>query len=472
MTAIATARQLSLLAVISLPISAQSNEPSASNLAITHVTVIDGTGSPPQKNMTVVVAGDRITAIGKTGRIRTPPTTPVINARGKFLMPGLIDSHVHLAWDLDRFFRLPTADQLDLLHLPNGVTSIREASSRGLERQSIATREASNRPGVYAPRIFVSGRVDAENIARYKAAGAADLTRRLAAMGVDGIKIRDGLTISDIQATVSEARNAGLTVWGHTYSRGDYTREAALAGVAGVTHVDGFPQLGSRQRPDPPPSDSSDWEAARLYSITDWLHTDEAATQSLIELMVDRRMWLEPTLGVYDFVSNYELLAANPGYEYSVLPHELAREGHPTLTGHDLERYRAAVGRMHDFVRRFHEAGGMVIAGSDGLPFSGFAVHDEMRLLVHAGLPPMAAIQAATRNAAIALGWADELGTIEVGKNADLVLLDADPLADIRNTRAIRAVVTRGRLLSKPNLDRMLASARATIRNRLGGDLP
>lgn len=452
---------LLLLVSLSHPVGAQATpETRQQPIAITQVTLIDGTGAATRENMTVVITGDRISAIGKSGRVRIPRRAMVINGRGKYLIPGLIDTHVHLAWDLDRHFSISTADQLRLLYLTNGLTSIREASSRGLEQQTLAAREAAKRPDVFTPRIYASGRVDVQNIARYKATGAGDLTRRLIALGVDGIKIRYGLTLPDIRATVEEARGAGLPVWGHTYHWDDFTRDAVLAGVSGVTHVQGLSPLGPRGRPDPPPVDTSDLSAKELYSVTRWLHADEAATDSLIALMIGHGVWLEPTLVTMDFVASAEV-PGHPGSRYSVLPHEQTREGFFMRTGEDLGRYRAAFDRMKEFVQRFYLRGGVVLAGADGIPFVGFGIHDELRLLVEAGLPPMAALQAATLNAARALGWEKTLGTVQPGKQADLVLLDANPLADIRNTQAIRAVVTRGRLLSRGSLDSMLATAAA-----------
>jgi imidazolonepropionase-like amidohydrolase len=127
--------------------------------------------------------------------------------------------------------------------------------------------------------------------------------------------------------------------------------------------------------------------------------------------------------------------------------------------GRDLQLLRATLERQMAFVKRFHEAGGLVVAGTDNHPAPGFGIHDEMRLLVEAGLPPLAALQAATLNAARVLGWLDRLGTIAPGKLADLALLDANPLEDIRNTRAIHAVILNGRVMERAELDALLTPA-------------
>jgi len=120
---------------------------------------------------------------------------------------------------------------------------------------------------------------------------------------------------------------------------------------------------------------------------------------------------------------------------------------------------------MQDFVRRFQSAGGMILAGTDMSPWPGAGMHEELRLLVESGLSPLAALQAATWNPARALGWSARTGTIAVGLDADLVLLDANPLDDITNTARIRAVVRAGRLLNRTTLDSLLA-ARDTTRGR------
>jgi imidazolonepropionase-like amidohydrolase len=241
--------------------------------------------------------------------------------------------------------------------------------------------------------------------------------------------------------------------------RRNYTREAVLAGIAGVMHVDGVVLLAPSGRPDPPPSDSADWAALWVYFMTDWLHADSAAMNSLIALMVEHGSWLEPTLVTQAWIADPERWREAPGSRYRVGSYDQARAGWPTPEGEALGRARAAYERMEEFVRRFHEAGGLVVAGTDGMPVPGFGLHDELQLLVEAGLSPHAALQGATINAARALRWHERLGTVAAGKLADLVLLDANPLVDIASTRRIRGVVLGGRYLDRQALDALLADA-------------
>jgi imidazolonepropionase-like amidohydrolase len=126
--------------------------------------------------------------------------------------------------------------------------------------------------------------------------------------------------------------------------------------------------------------------------------------------------------------------------------------GTPGFDGEHWQEYRAGFVRMKEFVRRFHEAGGLITAGTDSLPFPAFSLHEELELLVEAGLSPMAALQAATRDAARVLRRDGHIGTVEEGKLADLVLLGANPLDDIRHIRRIKAVVVRGQLLQREDL--------------------
>jgi imidazolonepropionase-like amidohydrolase len=441
------------------PVSHAQQPVHARPIGITHGTVIDVQGGRRLRDHTVIIEGGRISTVGPSAQVRVPDGYGVIDARGKFIIPGLIDTHVHLMWDRDSALTPDSTIRWLELFVPFGVTTIREASARDLDRPNMAWRTVRDTGGLPVPRIYVSGRVDRRHVAVSGAADASDLTRRLIARGVDGIKIRDDLTLDEIRGIVGAARAERKPVFGHTYLRdSDYTREAVLAGIDGVMHVNGLRPLGRNSRPDPPPADTTDWEAAWLYRNGEWLSEDTALTDSLIRLMVRRRVWLEPTLVNEEFILlGPDELRRHPGARFMRHPVEWWREGYPLPRGAALEQARASVDGMKRFVRRFHDAGGMVIAGTDGHPFYGAGIHDELRLLVEAGLTPAAALRAATYDAARALRWEKEIGSVSPGRHADLLILDASPLDDIRNTTRINAIVLGGRFIQASERERLLA---------------
>jgi hypothetical protein len=222
-------------------------------------------------------------------------------------------------------------------------------------------------------------------------------------------------------------------------------------------HVEGIGP-GPVSRP-PRALRATGWQREWLALYLQWLNASSAEESRLREALVAGGVWLEPTLTADAFVVHDEwyrdrpenrLLAQLWGQSYKE-----SREGFPAFTGSDLQLARQGFLRMQRFVRRFQEAGGLVIAGSDGLPWPAAGVHEELRLLVAAGLGPLAALQAATRNAARALGWERRTGTIEIGRDADLVLLDASPLIEVTNTMRIHAVVRAGRVLDRAAIDRL-----------------
>jgi imidazolonepropionase-like amidohydrolase len=417
--------------------------------AIEHVNVVDVVNGKIISNQTVLIRGNIIEKIGK--RIFIPAGAIRIKAHDKYLIPGLIDTHVHLAWDLDSLMTIKTWEQLKYLYLPNGITTIREASTRGLEKQTLA---ASKDTTLIIPGISVAGRVDAQ---RLKKAGltAAALSEQLIKSGVHSIKIRYGLTMDDIRAVTKVAKMYGIPVWGHTYYNGDYTLQAIEAGVEGVTHVQGIAQLGNNKRTDAPPADSADWNAVAVYGATKWLFIDTIATNKLINKMVVKGVWLEPTLITEDFVVNDKLLSEVPHIKNSKA-YKQVREAFAAPKEKYLDNYKASIEKMKHFVKKFHDAGGIVIAGSDGTPFPGFGIHEELRLLVEAGLSPAEALKAATINAAKVLRLQDDLGTVEKGKKADLVLLLGNPLKNVANTKKISGVMIRGKFLAEKDLKEMM----------------
>jgi erythromycin esterase len=434
----------------------------AATLAITGVHVVDVESGTLHRDQTVLIGGDRIMAVGPADSIDIPPQVRVVDGRGKYLIPGLIDTHTHLSWDMDNLPGWRRITHGLARQLAHGVTAVREASTRGLERRQLEVRAAPGEFDFLLPRIYVSGRIDPAAVARYGAADSRDLTRQLVALGVDGLKIRNDLTLHEVQGVIAEARAAGVPVYGHAYA---YPLGAVEAGIDGVMHVDGLLVLPAGGHPLPPPRDTTDWAAAWLHTMSGWLHRDVAAGDDLLRAMVARGTWLEPTLAVFAWIAEPEYYRDHPA-RYRGVSYEQLREGFPTPTGAAAAEARAAVAEMGKFVARFHELGGVIIAGTDSYVLDGMDLHEELRLLVRSGLTPAVALQAATINAARALSWDDRLGAIRAGYLADLVLLEANPLDDILNTRRIRAVVHGGRYLDRAALDGLPAertAPRATL---------
>jgi imidazolonepropionase-like amidohydrolase len=442
-----------------LPLSGQL--PPQQALFVSDVTVVDVDAGTLVPKQTVVVRDGRIVSVDRSRDISVPDVRR-IDGRNKFLVPGLIDTHVHLALGADRD-RLPALGPL----LAHGVTGVRDAGAGGQDEWLVALRDRVARGEVLSPRIYVSGMVSGRSIRSSKSADAGALASRLLALGVDGLKIRDGLTDDDIRAVVDVATRAKRPVYGHTYDAASrerneiYTLTAVERGVTGTMHIMGMPQLGTRVRPEPPPGPrfGENWQRWWVYYATFWLHADPDAERALIERMVARGVWLEPTLITEHWITANEVY--RDSWQQRQLPGSFAQTqaGFPLVEGADLQRYRDAFGRMKDFVRRFHAAGGVVLAGTDCLPACGHGLWDELALLVEAGLTPASALRAATVDAARALGWGERSGRIATGNIADLVLLDANPLTDIRNVGRVHAVILNGRYLDRAALDGLLTNS-------------
>jgi imidazolonepropionase-like amidohydrolase len=446
------------LARVSTTIQPAAPEP----LTITGITVIDVAAGRERADQSVVIAGNRIASIGDRRTISPPPGARVIDGRGRFVMPGLIDTHVHLGNAADR-------DQLRAVGplLAHGVTGVRDAGASGQDAWLVALRDRVARGELVAPRLYVSGMIGGRTVARSGLESAGAFARHLVDLGVDGLKIRDGLTNGDIRAVVEVGAAAKRPVYGHTYDaatreRDDiYTLEAIRMGLSGTMHIMGMPQVRADRRPAPPRGPRfGDWQAWWIYQASLWRDADPAAERELVDAMVARRAWLEPTLITEDWIVNADQYRKAWNDRRIPGSFERMREGFPTVQGPDLQRYSESFTRMKAFVRRFHEAGGIVTAGTDCVPLCGYGIHDELRLLVEAGLTPAAALRAATTDAARVLGWADRVGSIRETMLADLVVLTANPLHDIRNVTRVDAVVREGRYLDRTTLDGLLSKAR------------
>jgi len=431
-------------------------------VAITHVNVIDATGSPPQADMTVIVREQRIVALGKSAATPPPADATLVDGRGKFLIPGLWDMHVHEVfgdW-------LPRNEQVVLpLFVANGVTGVRDMGGDLDVLKEWRARIAAGE--LLGPRLYIAGPMLDGPVPRFPSsapvANAADgrkVVDDLKARGVDFIKIQSLIPRDGYFAAAEEAKKVGLTFVGHVP---DAVRasEASNAGQKSIEHFTGIFEACStiedqlvNGRPRGPGPNVSTYDATRAKAV--------------IALMAKNRTWQVPTLvwehgqwlvdvidKTHDPLTKYAP-AAWKDHTWPMFVHDIMQsmDTDPLAVRQrffqmelemTLAMFRAGVPFM---------AGTDTAAGVHVLP--GFSLHEELALFVKAGLTPMQALQTATRNPAEFMGRLDDMGTVAQGKLADLVLLDANPLDDIANTRKIHAVVLAGRYFDRANLDRML----------------
>lgn len=421
--------------------------------AIRNVTVFTGTDASVITHATIVIRGRLIEAVGPSDTVQIPLGALVVDGRGRFVMPGLIDTHVHIASSIGT----PDMERLLSYELANGITGLRDASGMGHERELCTLRDQIEAGGILAPRLYVSGSATPQNLERYHARDWPDLLGQLRALRVDGYKLRN-LTRAQADTVIRLVHALGFPVYGHTYGPGfnldNFSLDALDAGAVGIMHISGAG-----------PADSLKWrqidavggERTWLGLYLHWLDASEAELDRFAQALLTHHAWLEPTLTAESFILYEKRYRNPPEIPFPWTSSAEIRSGFPNFTGGDLELARKGFKCMQAFVQRFQAAGGMLLAGTDMLPWPGSGLHEELRLLVESGLSPKEALQAATRNPARAFGWDGHTGTIAVGLDADLVFLDADPLQHISNTTRIWAVVRAGHLLDRTALDRLLA---------------
>jgi hypothetical protein len=468
---------LSLLLLMSA--YAQESAPSRRAIAFTRATVIDVENGRPMPNMTIVVLGDRIAALGAAGDVRLPTDAQVIDATGKYVIPGLLDMHLHWApWETP-------------LLVANGVTGVREMGSDChpafndsdcLGELRLWQRRIQE--GELGPRLLALSswsvmarsswpakgpRGLAEELPAFYAVSTAEQGRQLARYFVDRrvdfIKVTGHLPRDGFLGLAAEARRLGLGIAGHEQLATNAI-EASNAGMRSFEH-------------------------ARVFLFNCFPGAQAFADSGLSQ--PDTR-WRRRMVDEFDAGMCGPIFQTFVRNETVYVPTHLTRKNEGALNREDsrwkyvpqarrkacnasadsmvkLDAYSSPEGRtaVRDFYVKgleitgmAHKAGVTIMLGTDTAAcgvFPGFAVPDELEELVKAGLTPAEALKTATWNGAQFLGRTSELGTVDSGKLADLVLLDANPLDDIRNTRRISAVVLDGRYMDRDALDGLLRTA-------------
>lgn len=457
-------------------------------VAFTHVTVIDATGAPPKADVVVVVAGDRIVAIDTSSNPVPPEGAQVIDATGKFLIPGLWDMHFHLddpeMWSTG----LSREDKERVLPLliANGVTGVRDMAGSLEQLQQWKLKIAIGQ--MLGPRIVAAGPFVDGPSARWPGsltvaseAEARAAVRALRGRGADFIKVYSRLPRQAFFALTDEAKKLGMDVAGHAQDLVS-AGEVSDAGQKSMEHLDGVMLACSTEevafrreiaRGYDERRDTIDPLVRGNPKVLNTYSAEKCAV--LFARFVRNGTWQVPTLyNEWRHANTTDsVLTQDARIRYYPKPFQEHWKG---VSARDktrperLTRLQAYYESLFRLVRDMHRAGVGILAGSDfgaqEYSFAGFSLHDELRVFVQAGMTPMEAIQSATLNAARFLGMTDAFGTVEVGKVADLVLLDADPLDDIRSTQKIAAVVVGGRVFTRSELRRMLADAESAAKGK------
>ena len=422
--------------------------PASDQWVLDNVTIVDVETGSLRAQAAIVIEGTRIIAIVDAGG---STAGRIVDGEGAFVIPGLWDMHVHLDD--------ATEQSLPAL-VANGVLGVRDMGGFLEVVDSMKARVESG--VVTGPVILRSGLVldgdkgfDDRIVVETEDEGRAAV-RAQVALGVDHIKIHNWTGREAYFGLVDEARLLGLPVVGHIPITVE-PEEAARSGQATIEHIATIFEgtlMGSIRDP-----------RQQLAFLQDWAANE---ADSLGRVFAAAGVWFDPTLDIYVSRGDRELILGPPDPRLQYAPKALRDYWDATFptqprdTMEQLIELRRMGGELYSsVVGSFYRSGVGILAGTDlaargSIP--GFSMHDELAALVHAGLPPLEALKAATFNPAVYLSATDSLGTVSTGKVADLVLLLRNPLEDIGNTTSIAAVVKHGEWLDRATLDSLLGS--------------
>jgi len=439
---------------------------SSKRIALINVNVVDVEKGQIIKNQVVIIGDNRIADIIPMTSKPKLVNCRVIQANGNYLMPGLIDSHLHLFY----YMKSNKWEELKLvfkLMLANGITGIREAGASVYTQEMVSLRDSLNKKYFPGPRMYVSGITATSNLKKFHASTYRELVDTFSKIGVDGIKIKF-TNLKETIEIIDAAKRHNLKVYGHTANswrnepsniQGDFTMEAIDHGISGVMHTGGYAPVDNKKLPPGPEpffsNESKRWEDWWLYFDALWLYADHAAEQNMITNMISKKVWLEPTFSVESHPMSYADLIRKKALQYYFYPDSSSIQGYPFPKGGQLDTARLAFKRKQLFVKKFFDAGGLLLAGTDGSLY-GSDLRDELGYLAGAGIPAASVIKIVTYNNALALGWLNDMGTVAIGKLADMIFLKSNPLEDISNLDNIQAVFSNGNYYSKKTLDRWL----------------
>ncbi|MBS1839569.1 MAG: amidohydrolase family protein [Acidobacteria bacterium] len=450
------------------PLKAQ-NALSRDALLLNHVTVVDVRTGTLQSDQAVILDGNHIVSIGPAKSAKFPRNATSVNCSGLFLIPGLWDMHVHLVFG-DWF---PDAQDISLpLFIANGITGVRDMGS---ELQIVqAWRDEIESGRLLGPRIYTSGPMLDGPKPRFPSSLAiatpedarravADLKNR----GADFIKLQSLIPREAVFAIADEAKKQEIPFEGHVP---DSVRasEMSEAGMKSFEHLIGIFEGSSPMEDEFLKGNKTETRFLATY--------DSARATALAELLAKNQTWQCPTL-VWERGGNLlDVTDFSKEDRAKLVPSSWKTGAWKRFTGEieqgyatdDLATRKKFLEKELEVVQLMHKKGVPFLAGTDTPPgvyiFPGFSLHEELQRFVAAGFTPLEALQTATLNPARFFGLEDRLGTIEKDKLADLVLLKANPLEDIANTKKIAAVIANGRYYSSKDLEKILAQVESAAK--------
>jgi parallel beta-helix repeat protein len=429
-------------------------------------TVIDGTGAPPLEDAAVLVRDGRIAAVGPRTEADIPPDIVRIDVAGKTVLPGLWEMHAHLG----------SYGSVDFgpIHLAAGITTVRSVGAE--TAWELAFRDAFRTERMTGPRLLLAAIIDGRvpgAVTRTQAdtpEEARELVRRFHELGFEQIKIYSRLRPELVAVIAEEAHGLGMTVTGHV-PRGMTVVDAVLAGMDQINHV--YHVLQDMM----PDSIQALPDAASQLANLD-LDTPQA--RRVIETLLRHGTVVDPTIALTELSvrpADVPMHAIEPGA--SRMPHAMAVTQQaswfpslpPDLPLAFVEEAMAIARKEIELVGILHRAGVPIVAGSDVL-VPGHSLHREVELYVEAGMTPLEAIRSATIVPARAMGLDHDVGSVEVGKRADLIVVDGDPLRSIREIRNVRAVITNGRMFDTAALWHSVDYDRTSMADVAGAAAP
>jgi imidazolonepropionase-like amidohydrolase len=463
-----------LLSVLSCACAGAQSKAATASVVITHVTVIDPGKSSVTSDATVVITGTRISDVSTSSHFSPSKNARVIDGRGQYLIPGLWDMHVHSAFG--NWF--PGGRDVILpLFVANGVTGVRDMG--GDLPVLFDWRRQIAEGKILGPRMIVSGpMLDAtlpsgklrfpSSVAVTNPESAVVAVDSLKAQGVDFIKVQSVISHDAYLAAAAEAHKQGLPIVGHVPDKVRIA-EVAGAGQKSIEHLMGIFEACSTEE------DKFIEGKGNLHLLLTTYNQQKCDTA--ISLLVSKQVWQVPTLawqrgGTFLDQLDWKKQPLDkyvPAYWRDVTWRRFNDEMMPDLQRDPLASRQEYFARNLKMVGSMHRAGVPFLAGTDAAPgiyiMPGFSLHDELANFVEAGFTPMESLQTATSNPARFLGLESSLGSIEAGKIADLVLLNANPLDDIHHTCKISAVVVNGRVLDRKALDQLLQQVEASAKS-------